>query len=225
MARSRSADYDSQRDRILALAVRAFAETGYASATMAALASACGTSKARLYHYYPSKEAILFDSLDRYTARLGEVVAGVRTQRLAPRGELRALVRALLVEYRHSREYHVALLNDVKFLDEPKRERIRAREREIVEALADMLERAWPQRVRGSQRKPMTMALLGMVNFTFAWLRPDGPMSYEQYADLVIDLWENGLAGQGPRSSGSQAGHHIAHSTIACASIDAATKR
>ena len=75
MARSRSADYDSQRDRILALAVRAFAETGYASATMAALASACGTSKARLYHYYPSKEAILFDSLDRYTARLGEIVA------------------------------------------------------------------------------------------------------------------------------------------------------
>ena len=25
------------------------------------------------------------------------------------------------------------------------------------------------------------------------WLRPDGPMSYEQYADLVIGLWERGL--------------------------------
>jgi hypothetical protein len=37
------------------------------------------------------------------------------------------------------------------------------------------------------------MALLGMINFTFAWLRPDGPMSYEQYADLVIGLWEHGL--------------------------------
>lgn len=224
MARSRSADYDSQRDRILALAVRAFAETGYASATMAALATACGTSKARLYHYYPSKEAILFDSLDRYTARLCELVAGVRARLLPARDELHALVRALLVEYRHSREYHVALLNDVKFLDEPKRERIRSREREIVEALADTLERAWPQRVRGSQRKPMTMALLGMVNFTFAWLRPDGPMSYEQYAELVIDLWENGLQGTGARPSSSQPDHRMARSTIACVSIDAAAK-
>ncbi|HRO61778.1 MAG TPA: TetR/AcrR family transcriptional regulator [Burkholderiaceae bacterium] len=224
MARSRSADYDSQRDRILALAVRAFAETGYASATMAALATACGTSKARLYHYYPSKEAILFDSLDRYTARLCELVADVRAQRLPARDELHALVRALLVEYRHSREYHVALLNDVKFLDEPKRERIRSREREIVEALADTLERAWPQRVRGSQCKPMTMALLGMVNFTFAWLRPDGPMSYEQYAELVIDLWENGLQGAGVRPSSSQPDHRIEYSAIACVSIDAAAK-
>ncbi len=224
MARSRSADYDSQRDRILALAVRAFAETGYASATMAALASACGTSKARLYHYYPSKEAILFDSLDRYTARLGEIVAGVRAQRLPARDELHALVRALLVEYRHSRESHVALLNDVTFLDEPNRERIRSREREVVEALADTLERAWPRRVRGSQRKPLTMALLGMINFTFAWLRPDGPMSYEQYAELVIDLWENGLAGSGGESSRTRPAPRVERSTIACAPIDAPAK-
>lgn len=202
MARSRSADYDSQRGRILALAVRAFSEIGYPSASMAALATACGTSKASLYHYYPSKEAILFDSLDRYTARLAAIVAEVRAQRVPAREELRALVRALLVEYRHSRDYHVSLLNDVKFLDEARRERIRAREREIVEALADTLERAWPQRTPEDRRKPLAMALLGMINFTFAWLRPDGPMSYEQYAELVIELWENGLAGEAVHCAG-----------------------
>ncbi|MEY4864130.1 MAG: hypothetical protein RLZ51_2225, partial [Pseudomonadota bacterium] len=26
-------------------------------------------------------------------------------------------------------------------------------------------------------------------NFTFAWLRPDGPMTHEQYAQLVVRLW------------------------------------
>jgi hypothetical protein len=40
------------------------------------------------------------------------------------------------------------------------------------------------------------MALLGMINFTFAWLRPDGPMSHEQYAQLEIDLWERGLGAE-----------------------------
>ena len=39
-----------------------------------------------------------------------------------------------------------------------------------------------------------TMAILGMINFTFAWLRPDGRMSYEQYAELVCDIVVNGLA-------------------------------
>jgi AcrR family transcriptional regulator len=195
MARSRAADYDSQRDEILALAVRAFADIGYPSATMAALAAACGTSKARLYHYYPSKEAILFDSLDRYTARLKRIADDVLGRGLAPGEALRALVREFLAEYRHSREYHVALLNDVKFLDEARRAGIRAREREIVEAFAAALDRAYPQRMRSGARKPLTMALLGMINFTFAWLRPDGPMSYEQYADLVVGLWERGLDG------------------------------
>src|SRR5690606_25209918 len=111
---------------------------------------------------------------------------------------LRALVREFLAEYRHSREYHVALLHDVKFLDEARRAGIRTREREIVEAFAAALDRAYPQRMRSGARKPLTMALLGMINFTFAWLRPDGPMSYEQYADLVIGLWERGLGQSAP---------------------------
>jgi hypothetical protein len=42
------------------------------------------------------------------------------------------------------------------------------------------------------------MALLGMINFTFAWLRPDGPMSYERYAQLVIELWDHGLQAAPP---------------------------
>lgn len=195
MARHRSADYDAQRDEILSLAVRAFGELGYPSASMAALAAACGTSKARLYHYYPSKEAILFDSLERYTGQLNRIVGEVRSRELAPRDELRALVREFLAEYRHSRAYHVALLNDVKFLEDPARTRIRARERDIVEAFADTLGRAYPQRMRPEVRTPLTMALLGMINFTFAWLRPDGPMSHQQYAEMVIGLWERGLAG------------------------------
>ena len=51
-------------------------ELGYASASMAQLAEGCGTSKAGLYHYFPSKEAILFESLDRYTRRLAGLAAG-----------------------------------------------------------------------------------------------------------------------------------------------------
>jgi AcrR family transcriptional regulator len=193
LARPKAADYDAQRDRILALATAAFAELGYASASMAQLADACGTSKARLYHYFPSKEALLFESLDRYTRRLGERAAEVRARGLPPRLELAELVRALLVEYRDSRPHHVALLNDVRFLAPEQRERIKAQERAVVDALGDTLHRLAPDRFAPGERRPATMALLGMINFTFAWLRPDGPMSYERYAELVTDLWERGV--------------------------------
>jgi AcrR family transcriptional regulator len=203
MARKRAADYDAQRDRILALAVEAFARIGYPSASMASLAKACGTSKARLYHYYPSKDAILFDAMDRHTRRLAKVVLGVRSLGLPPGDEMAQIVRALMREYRSAGAWHASLLNDVKFLEPAQREIIEDQERLVVDSICATIARAYPRRP-ASSLKPLTMALLGMINFTFAWLRPDGPMSYEQFAEMAIDLWRHGLQGEAaPKTPGA----------------------
>ena len=77
MARTKAPDFEAQREQNLDLAAAAFANSSYPSTSMADLAAACGTSKARLYHYYESKEAILFDLLDRYTRRLMLLVTEV----------------------------------------------------------------------------------------------------------------------------------------------------
>ncbi|MFT7402667.1 MAG: hypothetical protein ACI83N_002271, partial [Hydrogenophaga sp.] len=74
MARPISATHDRQREQILDLAAQCFARQSFPATSMNAIAAACGTSKARLYHYYESKEAILFDLLDRYTQRLLAVI-------------------------------------------------------------------------------------------------------------------------------------------------------
>jgi AcrR family transcriptional regulator len=196
MARTRAADYDTQRDRILACAVEAFARTGYAAASMSMLAAACNVSKATLYHYYPSKQALLFEALDRYTKRLvalfQETAAGVGTH---PREHLRHTLRALMTEYRDSHAYHAALLHDLRFLAPDQAEQVRAQQRAVVSALGELIERAAPGSTVSAERSVVTMALLGMINFTFAWLKPDGPVSHERFADLATRLWLDGLDG------------------------------
>ncbi|MEK9721788.1 MAG: TetR/AcrR family transcriptional regulator [Quisquiliibacterium sp.] len=195
MPRAKAADYDEHRARILRTAVQEFARIGYPSASMANLAQACGTSKAALYHYFANKEALLHEALDGYTLRLRRLVTTQQSRRLSPHEELAAIVRELVAEYRSSQAYHVALLNDVKFLDPQQRERIRGQERDVVDAIASSLQRAYPQALTLANRRVVTMALLGMINFTFAWLRPDGPVSHDQFAELVLDLWSQGLNG------------------------------
>jgi len=32
-----------------------------------------------------------------------------------------------------------------------------------------------------------------MINWTFTWLRPDGPLSYAAFAEEVIGMLEHGL--------------------------------
>jgi hypothetical protein len=89
----------------------------------------------------------------------------------------------------------VALLNDVKYLSPEQRDIVLAREREVVAAVGRQLGAAYPDKVDDANRTPTTMMLFGMMNWTFTWLKPDGPLSYEGYAEMVIDMLDNGLGG------------------------------
>ena len=185
MARTQAADYEAQRTQILDAAAEVFAATSYPAATMADVASALDTSKARLYHYYESKEAILFDLLERHTARLVSLTE--QTQDLAQ------LIRLFLAEYQTSVTRHIALLNDVKFLSDVNRDIILDRERAVVSAFASALQRAYPH-LPASDITPKTMMIFGMINWTFTWLKADGKLSYGHYAEQVIATLQGGLA-------------------------------
>lgn len=197
MARTQAADYEAQRAAILDFAAESFAERGYAACSMSDIAAKSGASKARLYHYYESKEAMLFDLLDRHTQRLVDIALEVRDRakrdKLAPKDELRAMIAAFLDAYRTSRTRHIALLNDVKFLGQKQQDKILARERAVVDAYTEALKRAFPTRVQPANARALTMMLMGSMNWTFTWLKPDGPLSYADYAGVVTDTLFRGL--------------------------------
>ena len=199
MARPKSQHHDLKRDEILDIAAQCFASQSYPAASMNDIAAAGGTSKARLYHYYGSKDAILFDLLDRYTQRLlaliAQAEATAQRRNLDDRAALHELIRSFLEEYETSATRHVALLNDTKFLGDEQRELILNRQRDVVSAVTRFLRRAYPHRLNPVNQTAVTMMLFGMINWTFTWLRPGGPMSYAAFADEVVAVLESGLAG------------------------------
>ncbi|KWR89402.1 TetR/AcrR family transcriptional regulator [Cupriavidus sp. IDO] len=200
MARTKAPDFEAQREQILELAAAAFANSSYPSTSMADLAAACGTSKARLYHYYESKEAILFDLLDRYTRRLMLIVTEVESdaerQGRTDQEGFANLIRAFLAEYENSQTRHIALINDVKFLADEQRDVILGRERDVVAGFSRLLRRAYPERVTRDNQTALTMTVFGMINWTFTWLKPGGKLSYADFADMVLDLLDGGLPGK-----------------------------
>ncbi len=198
MARPKSSKHELRREEILEQAAQCFAAHSYPAASMAQIAQACGTSKARLYHYYSAKEAILFDLLDRYTqsllALIGQTEATAQRRGLDDRATLHELVRSFLKEYQSSATRHVALLHDTQFLGEQQRELILGRQRDMVSAVTRFLYRAYPARLNPANQAAVTMMLFGMINWTFTWLRPDGPMSYADFAEEVIRTLERGFS-------------------------------
>jgi hypothetical protein len=72
------------------------------------------------------------------------------------------------------------------------RDIILARERDVVAAFTRFLSRAYPQRLQHNPTA-VTMVVLGMINWTFTWLQPEGPLSYADFAQEVIATLERGL--------------------------------
>ena len=160
------------------------------------LAGASGGSKAWIYHYYASKEAVLYDLLRTYTDDLLEVVTAAEDDTLAPRRRLRMLIAAILQSYDDAQNRHAAILNDLGRLPEHQRLEIRAAQRQVVEVVAGVLADVDPRLAgRPDVLMPLTMSLFGMLNWHYRWFRPGGPLSSEDYVDMVTGLVLDGLDG------------------------------
>ncbi|MBX9962050.1 MAG: TetR/AcrR family transcriptional regulator [Burkholderiales bacterium] len=196
MARPRAATFDQQRATIVDAAARLFADHGFPSASMAQLAQACGISKPLLYHYYRDKAHILFDVADGYMNSLMAIVAEVKAEALEPEAHFRALVSRFMQAYQHSQAQHMVLVQDVKFLGEAERATVIAKERAVVDAFAAAIAKLKPRWTRKALRVPLAMILFGMINWTFTWLRADGPLRYEDMAEVVADIFLHGVTAQ-----------------------------
>jgi AcrR family transcriptional regulator len=193
MARAKAASFDAQRAAIRDAAARLFADKGYASASIADLARACGISKALMYHYYRDKEDLLADIALSYVDRLASIVDDVAAQRLPPAAHLRRLIEAFMAEYEHSASRHRVLVQDVKYLERAHRGRVLARQRKVVDGFAMVIAPLAPEATRAELAKPLTMILFGMINWTFTWLKDRGPLTYSGMAPLVADLFLGGI--------------------------------
>jgi AcrR family transcriptional regulator len=198
MARPKAASFDAQRGAIRDAAARLFADKGYASASIAEIADACGVSKTLLYHYYVDKEDLLYDIAARYVERLQALVAEVDGERRPAAAHLRQLIARFMSEYEHSAARHRVLVQDVKYLSRAHRARVVARQREVVAGFADAIARLTPEAGEDWHR-PLTMILFGMMNWTFTWLRPGGSLRHDDLAPVVADLFMGGLGRVRPR--------------------------
>ncbi|KPP89319.1 MAG: TetR family transcriptional regulator [Rhodobacteraceae bacterium HLUCCA08] len=196
MARPIADDHDDKRAAILIAAARLFADQGYGSASMGALAEACGISKANIYHYYASKEAILFDILDTHLRGLRDRIAAIDHAGDDPEEQLRAIVREILMAYQGADAEHEVQLKSLFLLPEARQDTLRGYQRDIVAQVRDRLERIAPDQAADRARmRAVTMSVFAMLNWYYQWNTGAGSQARRDYAGLVVDLTLNGLRG------------------------------
>ncbi|MBP7000419.1 TetR/AcrR family transcriptional regulator [Amaricoccus sp.] len=197
MARTRASDFEEKQHGLLLSAAAVFAEQGMEKASMAQIAIRSGVSKALLYHYYPSKDVLIFAIVHEHLVDLEAAVADAIDPGLAPEAQLRRLVGVVLEKYRGADDAHKVQLVGTSALTEEQRGEIRAVERQIVRHFAGVLKRVRPDLDRPERPllMPVTMSLFGMMNWVYMWFDDGGAVSREDYAEVATTLILEGIKG------------------------------
>jgi AcrR family transcriptional regulator len=189
MARTRANDYDKKRLGILSRSAALFAAHGYTGTSITMIAEACGVSKALMYHYYSSKDAVLFDLLSDHLQHLVTVVDDAAQSSSDGKDRLVAISAALLEAYRGADAEHQVQIASLKLLPAAQQESLKEMERQLVVLVSDALVAAIPSLAKKRHLlKPLTMSLFGMLNWHYLWFREGKGITREKYARMVTGL-------------------------------------
>jgi AcrR family transcriptional regulator len=194
MARTQALDYDKRREAIMETAAKLYAARGFLGTSVAQIAVACKTSKSLLYHYYPSKEDILFDVMDSHVQSLVEAAREVEGQDLPTAEKVRRLADALMGLYVGAQAHQKVLLNELVNLPEDRRQIIIDHQRQVLDMVDRLIVALRPDLAsRRSERRSIGMLFFGMLNWTHTWFDPAGPVKASHFAQLAADTFLSGL--------------------------------
>jgi len=184
---------DATRVTILRAAGRIFRERGFAETAMRDIAAAADLSVANLYHHFSGKDEILFFCQDRSLDLMLAAVAEARrlSDGAAPRLRhvLRAHAEAVLDEVEGA-VAHVA----TEALPDPLRTRIVAKRDRYERALRALVATGVTSgEFVGGDIPVLTRAMLGALNWTATWFRPEGERTATAVADTIADYLIRGV--------------------------------
>lgn len=193
MARTQAADYDQRREEIVAHAARLYAKNGFHATSVSDLAHACDISKSAIYHYYPSKEDILFDVMHSHVLALDETARRITALTAPPEQTLRELTQGFMKLYVGAADRHKVLLNELENLPKARRELIVTLQRDLIGMVEKLLIAIAPRLKKSGEAFAATMLYFGAINWTHTWFDAKGAISANALADMAVGLVLDGL--------------------------------
>jgi AcrR family transcriptional regulator len=185
---------DLRRREILDNAAKVISKVGYANASLEDIAAANKISKSALYHYFRSRDEILFAMHEVLANDFLDHAALVRESGCPATEMLRAAIGKMVLANESIPGYVQALFEHYRDLPPPFRRRAHARTTEYTRFIEEILERGMTEGdFRRLPVKATTLAIFGMCNWVNKWYRPSGELTGAQIADIWTDLVLGGL--------------------------------
>ncbi|MGB2985467.1 MAG: TetR/AcrR family transcriptional regulator [Phycisphaerae bacterium] len=189
--------YDDRLNHILEAATGIIARVGYGKASMRAVARTAGVSLAGLYHYFDSKEKMLFliqfRTFSSLVNNLREKLHGVED----PVEQLRVMVRAHVGHFAANMAALKVCSHELDSLTGTADEEIRKIRREYYVLTRSIVERVLEAHAPDNtlDRHVVSMSLFGTLNWLYRWYTPKRGRSPTTVANQITAQFLHGVLG------------------------------
>jgi len=191
------ASYDERLNQILAAATELIARDGYERASMRAVARAAGVSLAGMYHYFDSKERMLFliqfRTFNSLLSGLKEKLVGVSD----PVEQMRIMIRAHVGYFAANMAALKTCSHELDSLSGESYDQTRRIRREYYDLTRGIVDRIFELHELDSSRDRhvATMSLFGMLNWLYRWYDPRRGRAPTVVANQLATQFLQGLLG------------------------------
>ena len=177
------------RDAILRAALNLFARRGYHATSMRAIASAAKIQPAAIYHWCPSKEAILVELQDDFMERLNEKLAVAMARHERPALRLAAAVREHVVFHGVHRRAAFVTDSEIRALTPGPRRALIAKRDAYQEVFGSEIRAGIADgSLHATHPNVATYAILLQCTGAALWFDPSGPLELDEVANAYVEL-------------------------------------
>jgi len=189
-------------EKLMRVSVELFAEFGYAQTSVQQIVDAAGVTKGALYHYFKSKDDLLFDIYDRLLSMQREHLDAIVARGLDPEQTVRLVCEDVIVTSIEGLADGAVFFRSQHMLSEKRQREVKQRRRDYNGAFEAVLERG---RTAGVFRTDIPPAILianffSDVHYLAQWYSPGGALTKQQVASELTDLYLAGLLAPTARS-------------------------
>lgn len=193
--------FEKRRWELADIAARVFAERGYHDASVSDLVKATGLQRGGLYYYISSKQELLVLIHQRFMEPLLKESYMVLDAGKSPEETIRMLAQILLGSVERYQDQVTVFLREWRNIQHaPEWDEIINVRREYEELILRVLRAGSEAEVFSISDEKMTlMSFLGMINYTYQWFNPDGPVSVEELANQISSIFLYGITDRNRR--------------------------
>ena len=186
----------TNKDRIIRVAIDLFSTKGFKGTSIRDIASAMGMSISNIYHYFGNKEGLWLAILEYSAKGIVEKLRQISELEMEPLARFK-----LLLDTHIRRSKHHTKESKIFFIDE---EHLTAEGNKINQKIQREILGIYIKELRNLETmgymncKSLTVLafnILGVINWHLRWYRPEGSMSLEEISQEIVSFVMHGMLG------------------------------